>query len=227
MYPYLAHFNLNKDPFIETSEDTPQDILSESDTEAYINKSLAEAGMHEKIFQKNAIQKVHSYSKGDLKLINAICSYALQRSYFINGKSVHNELLSECLELLLESKPPDTYPDDKRRHKRLTTDFPGTFHIQGTKTRGTLTVSNISHSGIMITLNRQRLLKNKDRVGVSFKLDDEKQSDVRTVVIVRHTFGFNAGCIFNYLDSTIYTQYINDVLERREAYFQKYGFSPE
>ena len=227
MLPYLAHFNLSKDPFMEIPKDTPKDILSESDTEAYINKSLSEAGMKEKIFQENAIRKVYSYSQGDPKLINEICSYALQRSYFINEKSVHNDLLAECLELLLESKPPDTYPDDKRRHKRLNTDFPGTYHIQGTKTRGTLTVSNISHSGIMIKLNRQRLLKNKDRVGVSFKLDNEKQSDVRTVVIIRHTFGFYAGCIFNYLDSSEYTQYIDDVIERRNTYYQRHGFFPE
>jgi len=227
MLPYLAHFNLSKDPFMEISEDTPKDMLSESDTEAYINKSLAEVGMTEKIFQENAIRKIYSYSQGDPKLINEICSYALQRSYFINEKSIHTDLLTECLELLLESKPPDTYPDDKRRHKRLNTDFPGTFHVQKTTTRGTLTVSNISHSGIMIKLTRQRLVKNKDRVAVTFKLDNEKQSDIRTVVIIRHTFGFYAGCVFNYLDSDDYTQYIDDIMERRNTYYQKHGFFPE
>jgi len=227
MNPYLAHFKLSKDPFMEILEDTPKDILSESDIEAYINKCLAGAGMQEKIFQENAIRKVYSYSQGDPKLINEICSYALQRTYFINEKSVHEDLLTDCLELLLESKPPDTYQDDKRRHKRLKTDFPGTFHIQGTKTRGTLTVSNISQSGIMIKLNRQRLLKSKDRVTVSFKLDNEKQSDIRTVVIVRHTFGFYAGCIFNYLDKSEYNQYVDDIIERRNRHYQKHGFFPE
>jgi hypothetical protein len=226
MTPYIAHFNLTKDPFLPASEGTPKGILSESDTAAYINKSLTDAGMGEKIFKESAIQKVYSYSQGEPKLINEICSYALQRSYFINEKSVSEELLTECLELLLESKPPDIYPDDKRRHKRLKTNFPGTFHIQGTKTRGTLTVSDISYSGILIKLNRQRLLKTNDRVSVSFKLDNEKQSDVRTVIIVRHTFGFYAGCIFNYLDSIEYNQYIDDILEHRNEYYQKHGFYP-
>jgi len=227
MNSYLAHFNLSKDPFMEIPEGTPKDILSEIDTVAYINKSLAEAGMQKNIFQENAILKVYSYSQGDPKLINEICSYALQRTYFINKQSVHEDLLAECLDLLLESKPPDTYPDDKRRHKRLDTDFPGTFHIQGTKTRGTLTVSNISHSGIMIKLNRQRLVKNKDRITVSFKLDNEKKSNIRTVVIVRHTFGFFAGCLFNYLDSNEYTQYVDDIVELQNTYYQKHGFLPK
>jgi len=227
MHPYIAHFNLRKDPFLEAAEDAPKNTLSESDTAAYIDKSLTDAGMGEKIFEGNAVRKVYSYSQGDPKLINEICSYALQRSYFINQKTVHEHLLSECLELLLESKPPDTYRDDKRKHKRINTEFTGIFNIQGTKTRGTLTVSNISLSGIMIKLNRQRLVKNKDRINVSFKLDNEKQSDVRTVVIVRHTFGFYAGCIFNYIESQEYTQYINDVLERRNQHYQQHGFLPE
>ena len=226
MNPYISHFNLSKDPFLEVSEDALKGILSESDTAVYIHSNLTEAGMEEKIFKESAIQKVYSYSKGDPKLINEICSFALQRSYFINEKSVNEELLTECLELLLESKPPDIYPDDKRRHKRISTDFSGTFHIQGTKTRGTLTVANISYSGIMVKMNRQRLLKNNDRMSVSFKLDDEKQSDIRTVVIVRHTFGFYAGCIFNYLDSNEYNQYIDDYLENRDAFYQEHGYYP-
>jgi len=222
MKTYIEHFNLSKDPFLEVSETTPKDTLSESDTAAYIHKSLTEAGMGEKIFQETAIQKVYSYSQGDPKLIHKICSYALQRAYFVHEKTVHKNLLTECLELLLESKPPDVYPDDKRMHKRINTDFPGTFHIQGTETRGTLTVSNISYSGIMIKLSSQRLLKNNDRISVSFKLDNEKQSDIRTVVIVRHTFGFYAGCLFNYLDSNDYNEYITDILERQNQHYQKH-----
>jgi hypothetical protein len=215
MKTYIEYFNLSKDPFLEISENTPKDILSESETESYINKSLAEAGMKEKIFQETAIRKVYSYSRGDSKLIHEICSYALQRTYFIHEKTVHKNLLTECLELLLESKPPDIYPEDKRRHKRINTEFPGTFHIQGTETRGTLTVSNISYSGILIKLSSQRLLKNNDRISVSFKLDNEKQSDIRTVVIVRHTFGFYAGCLFNYLDSNECAECLELLLESK------------
>jgi hypothetical protein len=217
MSSYLTLFNFTKDPFPQILEETLEgDLLPENETDAYIKGCLLDAGREPPMFDTGSIQMIYTYTKGDRKLINTICDYALHRAYYTNKSSIQENLLSDCMELMLESLPPDTYEDDKRRHKRVITDFPGTFHIQGTKTRGMLTVTNISRAGIQIKLARQRLINVKDRANILFKLDDENSSDIRTAVIVRHTFGFYAGCIFRHTENNALNQYLEDLLKKAE-----------
>ena len=217
MSPYLDLFQFTRKPFPEILEDIPEgELLPENETKAYINDCLTKAGMATPLFDDKSIRMIYSYTKGDRKLIHTICDYALHRAYYTNQASIPDALLAECMELILESKPPDTYEDDKRRHKRIATDLPGSFHIQGTKTRGMLTVTNISRAGIQIKLARQRLIKVKDRINISFKLDDKNGSDIRTAVIIRHTFGFYAGCIFRYTENDTFNQYLESRLSEAE-----------
>jgi len=55
--------------------------LVESETNKYINYRLGIAGAKRKIFEKEAIQEIHSYSQGNLILINKICDHALRVGY--------------------------------------------------------------------------------------------------------------------------------------------------
>jgi len=55
--------------------------LVESETNKYINYRLKMAGAKRKIFEKEAIQEIQSYSQGNLRLINTICDHALRVGY--------------------------------------------------------------------------------------------------------------------------------------------------
>ncbi|RJP79131.1 MAG: hypothetical protein C4522_11485 [Desulfobacteraceae bacterium] len=214
---YLSRFHLKNAPFPEIAGEIPEnDLMPEPETSAYIHTRLVDAGMETPLFTEGSLRMIYTYTKGDRKLIHTICDYALHRAFHTNQTSVPEELLSECLALILESKPPDTYEGDKRRHKRISTNFPGTFHIPETKTRGMLTVTNISRAGIQIKLARQRLVKVNDRANILFKLDDLNQSDIRTAVGIRHTFGFYAGCIFRHTDNHAFNQYLDNLLQQAE-----------
>ena len=217
MSTYLSRFHLNKVPFPEIIEEIPEsEFLPEQATTAYIQTCLANAGMETPLFTDGSMQMIYTYTKGDRKLIHTICDYALHRAFHTNQASVQEDLVSECMELILESKPPDTYEGDKRRHKRFSTNLPGSFHIPETKTRGILTVTNISRAGIQIKLARQRLVKVNDRANILFKLDDLDESDVRTAVGIRHTFGFYAGCVFRHTDNTAFNQYLDSLVQEAE-----------
>ena len=58
-------------------------------------------------------------------------------------------------------------------------------------------VTNISVAGLQIKLNRQRLIRNAERLVVSFHLDDEQRTEVRELVVIKNAFGFYAGAAFN------------------------------
>jgi hypothetical protein len=217
MNTYLSLFNLKEAPFPEILEEIPESqLMPEQETDAYIKGCLLNAGMEKPLFTDGSIQMIYNYTKGDRKLINTICDYALHRAFYTNKTAIQEDLLSECMELILESKPPDTYEGDKRRHKRISTSLQGTFHIPDSKTRGILTVTNISRAGVQIKLARQRMVKVNDRANILFKLDDQKGSDIRTAVIVKHTFGFFAGCIFRHTDNNTFNQYLEILLKDAE-----------
>jgi len=74
----------------------------------------------------------------------------------------------------------------------------------------------ISRAGIQIKLARQRMVKVNDRANILFKLDDQNGSDIRTAVIVKHTFGFFAGCIFRHTDNNTFNQYLEILLKEAE-----------
>lgn len=212
---YLSHFNLDREPFPEIGEETADDnLLTERESGAYIRRSLRKAGMKDQVFYAGAIRRIYSHSLGDPKLINKICDFALKRAFYLNEHIVYEEMLADCLELLLESKPPDNFPNDKRKYLRVKTDFPGAFVIQGAKTRGLLKITNVSRAGVQLKLARQRLLKVKERVIVDFTLNDDNKSKVRTIVVVRNTFGFFAGCQFLNMRSEAYNDYVDTVLKR-------------
>ncbi len=225
MNTYLSLFNLTKAPFPEILEEIPENqMMPEQETDAYIKGCLLNAGMEKPLFTDGSIQMIYNYTKGDRKLIHTICDYALHRAFYTNRTAIQEDLLSECMELILESKPPDTYEGDKRRHKRISTSLQGTFHIPDSTTRGILTVTNISRAGIQIKLARQRMVKVNDRANILFKLNDQKGSDIRTAVIIKHTFGFFAGCTFRHTDNNTFNQYLEILLKEAEKKWSSLQF---
>lgn len=217
MNTYLSRFSLQHVPFPEIPEEIPEnELLQEQETGAYIKDCLIKAGTESPLFSDGSIHMIYTYTKGDRKLIHTICDYALHRAFHTSQQSIEEDLLSECMDLILESKAPDTYENDKRRHKRISTNFSGSFHVAETRTRGMLTVTNISRAGIQVRLPRQRMVKIKDRASILFKLDDPDQTDIRTAVVIRHTFGFYAGCVFRHTDNTAFNEYLDNLLQAAE-----------
>lgn len=224
MNTYLSRFSLQHAPFPELNEETPENaLLQEQETGVYIADCLRKAGAETPLFTDGSVRMIYTYTKGDRKLIHTICDYALHRAFHTSQPSIEENLLSECMDLILESKPPDTYENDKRRHKRISTNLAGSFHIPDTKTRGMLTVTNISRAGIQIRLPRQRMVKVKDRANILFKLDDQDKTDIRTAVVIRHTFGLYAGCVFRHTDNNAFNQYLDNLLQAAE---EKWGNLP-
>ncbi len=211
MRAHLEHFNLEREPFPDISEDEAERTgrLSEKETGAYIRRRLRLAGTTEQVFDAGAIRRVYTFSEGNTKLIHQVCRYALQLAAAKETEKLRQELMDECLDLLLQSRPADDYPNDKRRHKRIATHLTGSYVIEGTKLRGQLTVTDLSRSGARLKLNRQRVFKTGDRVIVSFHMDDDQHTPVRNFVTVRNTFGFYAGCAFTSPNTDGFYNYIS------------------
>ncbi len=207
---YLDFFELQTDPFPEILEDTPPDrMLSEKETGAYVRRRLIKAGVKGQVFDAPAMRTVYSYSWGDPKLIHQICGFALQRAHRKQTRKIRQELICECLSLLLESRTPDFLPDDRRKHGRVDVEFQGSYVVEGAKTKGLLTVTNISFSGLQVRTEKQKEFNVGDRVVISFRMDDADQTMVRNFCVVRNTFGFYAGCAFTSPNIDGYYDYIS------------------
>jgi general secretion pathway protein A len=70
--------------------------LVESETDDFISYSLKIAGAERKIFEKEAIREIHSYSQGNLVLINTICDNALKVGYANGLPMVTAEVIKKC-----------------------------------------------------------------------------------------------------------------------------------
>ena len=75
--------------------------LVESETDNFISYSLKIAGAERKIFEKEAIREIHSYSQGNLLLINTICDHALRVGYANGLTMVTAEVIKKCRKELI------------------------------------------------------------------------------------------------------------------------------
>ncbi len=208
----LSYFDLKESPFSNDADPEPSngDKLTEKETGAYIRRCLRTAGTTEQIFYANAIRKIFSYSNGNTKLTNKICHLALLDAYQKGKKHIDSEIISDCIEEFLDSDHTGEVIEEKRRHKRIKTDLQGSYFLNTNKERGVLTVTNMSLSGLQIKLTKQRILKVGDRVIIAFYLDDEPQTEIREMMIVKNVIGFFAGMAFNAQpDTDAYAEYLN------------------
>ncbi len=209
----LGHFNLTQIPFADDMAETPADtkspdenpnenkdnvtVLDEKETGAYIRKCLKKAGATEQIFYASAIRKIFSYTSGEVQLVNTLCHCAMLKALSKEKKVISEDVVRECLEDLLDQGQDSFAVDEKRRHKRKQTNLAGSYYHNVTKERGSVTITNLSISGMQIKLNKQRQFRVGDRVIVSFKLEDEKKTQIREMMIIKNVFGFFAGASFN------------------------------
>lgn len=75
--------------------------LIKIETNKYINYRLKIAGAKRKIFEEETIQEIHSYSQGNLRLIDTICDHALRVSYANGLNMVTAEVVKKCRKELI------------------------------------------------------------------------------------------------------------------------------
>jgi general secretion pathway protein A len=91
--------------------------LAESETNKYINYRLKIAGAERKIFEKETIKEIHSYSQGNLRLINTICDHALKVGYANGLNMVTADVIKKCRKELI------TKFSTKKRTNHLTVSY--------------------------------------------------------------------------------------------------------
>jgi hypothetical protein len=205
----LGHFNLTQIPFAGYIAETPADKtspdenkydvteLDEKETGAHIRSCLRKAGAAEQIFYASAVRKVFSYTGGDVQLVNTLCHCAMLKAIAKEKKVISEDIVRECMEELLDQGQDSFAVDEKRKHERKQTNLSGSYYHNATKERGGLTITNLSIAGMQIKLNKQRQVRVGDRVIISFKLEDEKKTSIREMMVIRNVFGFFAGAAFN------------------------------
>ncbi len=205
----LEHFNLTQIPFANRMAETPADtkspdenkddatLLGEKETGAHIRRCLKNAGSTEQIFYASAIRKIFSYTDGEVQLVDTLCYYSMLNALSQDKKTINDDIVNECLEELLDQGQDSIAADEKRRHDRKQTNLSGSYYHNTTKERGGVIISNLSVSGMRIKLNKQRQFRAGDRVVVAFKLEDEKKTQIREMMIIKYVFGFFAGAAFN------------------------------
>jgi type II secretory pathway predicted ATPase ExeA len=83
--------------------------LQEIETEQYVTHRLKVAGSDQKIFSAEAVREIYSYSKGNARLINIICDFALLTGYANDKTIIEPEIIRESAANCL---PPQSQKDD-------------------------------------------------------------------------------------------------------------------
>lgn len=74
--------------------------LSSKEIAKYIEYRLAVAGANKRIFEKDAIEEIYSFSKGYPRLINIICDRALLTGFVNGAQLINRKIIRECAEEL-------------------------------------------------------------------------------------------------------------------------------
>ncbi|MGA9234618.1 MAG: AAA family ATPase, partial [Desulfobacterales bacterium] len=72
------------------------DLLSEPETELYIQHRLKVAGATRNIFTSDAVREIYRFSRGCPRLINIICDHALLSGYSSGLKSIGSDVIEDC-----------------------------------------------------------------------------------------------------------------------------------
>jgi len=79
--------------------------LTENETGEFIRYRLKIAGTEKKIFNLKAVREVFSFSKGNPRLINSVCDFAMVTGYSNNIKIIDAAVIKKCAnELRLQNK---------------------------------------------------------------------------------------------------------------------------
>lgn len=86
---------------------------------------------------------------------------------------------------------------DFRLHYRKKTSLPGMYKsIEGSDSRGSMQVKDISQSGVGITVEGTHFIEKGNTLRVMFELDDKKKTQLDKKVLVQSVEGNFIGCKF-------------------------------
>lgn len=85
---------------------------------------------------------------------------------------------------------------ERRKHIRKHLNLSGTFVNKKNSERGTITITDLSRSGLRIKLNFQQNIEPGDTLDLEFTLDDKLRSVVKKEVIVRSVKDLSVGVEF-------------------------------
>jgi outer membrane protein OmpA-like peptidoglycan-associated protein/type II secretory pathway predicted ATPase ExeA len=107
------------------------DPLTEVETAEYIQYCLGTVGTKNKIFSDKAIHEIHSFSDGNLSLINSICDLALRKGYTYKKKRINTAIVTQCANTLngkgtsdSDLKPPQKAEDKKEKEEKSIAEQP-------------------------------------------------------------------------------------------------------
>ena len=100
---------------------------------------------------------------------------------------------------------------EKRKHYRKITDFPGIYvnivssigvDFLEEVVRGTLRVTDISRTGLQLTLNIQQDFSVNDKILLEFRLDDKQKTSIKKEVVIKNINGLHVGAEFCTIESS-------------------------
>ncbi|MFH2066777.1 MAG: AAA family ATPase [Pseudomonadota bacterium] len=74
------------------------DALNQDEIHSYIEHRLKVAGTEKKIFSKDAIREIMTYSGGFPRTVNILCDHALLTGYVKGSQKIDREIIRECAE---------------------------------------------------------------------------------------------------------------------------------
>ncbi|RJP80493.1 MAG: AAA family ATPase [Desulfobacteraceae bacterium] len=103
------------------------DALNQDEMHSYIEHRLKVAGTEKKIFSKDAIREIMTYSGGFPRTVNILCDHALLTGYVKGSQKIDREIIRECAEDLRipeyryprSGKTPDNHSDTERHDSNI------------------------------------------------------------------------------------------------------------
>jgi type II secretory pathway predicted ATPase ExeA/tetratricopeptide (TPR) repeat protein len=70
--------------------------LSQEETQLYVEHRLKVSGLREQLFTPNAMQMIHTFSRGNPRLINILCDRSMRIGYMKRHKKIDADTITEC-----------------------------------------------------------------------------------------------------------------------------------
>ena len=85
---------------------------------------------------------------------------------------------------------------ERRRYERKTTDLTGSYLHDKTKTRGLVSIKNLSKSGAALELNTKQMIPKGDKLVLKFNLDNARKTYLCKEAVIKKSDGSTVGLEF-------------------------------